>query len=102
MVREQREKIQNGQRGIKDLKTRVERECCNSRGGQIVQRRYTGRKSLGRKSQCYEWGRNEGFSSRCESFPSAALPVSNNSLKTHFIVSKEGRMGAPSANISGK
>ena len=33
MVREQRKKKQNGQKGIRGLKARMERECCISRGG---------------------------------------------------------------------
>ena len=53
MVREQREKKQNGQKGIRDLKARVGREWCISRGGQIIQWRYTGRRGPRRKSQCY-------------------------------------------------
>ena len=32
MVRGQREKIFNGQMGVRGLKTRVRRECSNSRG----------------------------------------------------------------------
>ena len=33
VVRRQREKIQNGQTGIRGLETRVGQECCISRGG---------------------------------------------------------------------
>ena len=39
MVRGQRKKIQNGQTGIRSLRTRVGRECCISRG---VARLYSG------------------------------------------------------------
>ena len=34
-MRGQREKVQNGQRGIRDLKTRVGQECSISRGGRL-------------------------------------------------------------------
>ena len=50
--------------GIKGLETRVTRECSISRGGQIVQWRYTSRRSPRREeSQCY----GRGGSSKSES-----------------------------------
>ena len=45
-----------GKWGIRGLETRVGRECSISRGGQIVQWRYTCRRSLKRVSQCYGRG----------------------------------------------
>ena len=51
----EREKIQNGQTGIRGLKARVGRECSISRGGQIVQWRFTCWMSPRSESQCYEW-----------------------------------------------
>ena len=45
-----------GRWGIISLQTRVERECCISRGGQIVQWGYTCRRSTRRESQCYGRG----------------------------------------------
>ena len=54
MVKGQREKIQNGQKGIRGLKTRVGRGAALAEGSQIVQWRYTGCGSPRRKSQCYE------------------------------------------------
>ena len=45
-----------GRREIRSLETRVERECSISRGGQIVQWRYTCRRSPRRESQCYGRG----------------------------------------------
>ena len=53
-----------GRKGIRDLKTRVGRECSISRRGQIVQWRYTCRRSPRKESQCYEWGRQGGSSKR--------------------------------------
>ena len=53
------------------MKTRVGRECSISRGrGQIVQWRYTCRKSPRRESQCYEWGQDRGNSKSesCQEF----------------------------------
>ena len=50
-----------GRWGIRSLKTRVGPECSISRvGGQIVQWRYTYRRSPRRESQCYEWGHGRG------------------------------------------
>ena len=45
-----------GRWGIIGLETRVGRECSISRGGQIVQWRYTCRKSPRRESHCYGRG----------------------------------------------
>ena len=45
-----------GRFGIKDLKTRVARECSISRGGPIAQWKYTCRRSPRRESQCYGRG----------------------------------------------
>ena len=42
-----------GRRGIRGFKARVGRECCISRGGQVEQWRYTGRRSPRGKSQCF-------------------------------------------------
>ena len=53
-----------GRWGIGGLETRVTRECSISRGGgQIVQWRYTCRRSPRRESQCYD----RGGSSKSES-----------------------------------
>ena len=52
-----------GRRRIGSLETRVTRECSISRGGQIVQWRYTCRRSPRRESQCY----GRGSSSKSES-----------------------------------
>ena len=49
-----------GRKGIIGLKTRVGQECSISRGGQIVQWRYTGQRSLRRESQCYNGGCSRG------------------------------------------
>ena len=45
-----------GRWGIRDLETRVGRECSISRGGHIVQWKYTCRKNPSRESQCYGRG----------------------------------------------
>ena len=45
-----------GRWGIRGLETRVGRECSISRGGQIVQWRYTCWRSPTRESQCYRRG----------------------------------------------
>ena len=52
-----------GRLGIRGLETRVMRECSISRGGQIVQWRYTCQRSPRRESQCY----GRGGSSKSES-----------------------------------
>ena len=65
MVRGQREKIQNWPMGDKrfgdESGARVQHL---PREGQIVQWRYTCRRSPRRESQCYEWGHSRGAAPR--------------------------------------
>ena len=55
---------------IRGLKTRVGRECSISQGGggQIVQWRYTCRRSPRRESQCYGRGGGSSKSESCQEF----------------------------------
>ena len=56
MVRGRGRKYKMGRWGIRGLETRVGRECSVSRGGQIVQWRYTCRRRPRRESQRYGGG----------------------------------------------
>ena len=62
-----------GRRGIRGLKTKVGRECSISEEGQIVQWRYTCRRSPRRESQCYEKGHRRGAAPRVRAAKSSAF-----------------------------